>query len=89
MGHSLAIGKGISMHERTQRAIARLLFVFTCAVPTAMTLIYVLITWTPWFSNRTLRVLEAEISLATRLEVQIGHYERLSPTRLYHYGQHH
>ncbi len=39
------------MHERTQRAVARLLFAFACALPTAITLMLVMVTYTPWYQT--------------------------------------
>jgi hypothetical protein len=69
------------MHERTERAIARLLFVFCCAVPTFFTFAIVFVTWTPWYHNRQLAALEANWSLETGLIVTIEDFDRVSPYR--------
>ena len=69
------------MHERTERAIARLLFVFCCAVPTCFTLAIVFVTWTPWYHNRQLAAMEARLSRETGLVVTIEDYDRVSPYR--------
>ncbi len=68
------------MHERTQRAIARLLFVFCCAVPTALTLLCVLVTWTPWYHHRVLRAIENEVSRESGLIVRIDDFRRYAPS---------
>ncbi len=73
------------MHERTQRAIARLMFVFCCAVPTSITLMCVMITWTPWHHARTLRTIEGELSRDTGLLIEIGDYERPAPSSIHLY----
>ena len=70
------------MHERTQRAIARLMFVFCCAVPTAFTIVCVLVTWTPWYHQRTLRAIEAGLSKETGLVVEIEDFQRSAPSML-------
>ena len=67
------------MHERTERAIARLLFVFCCAVPTVLTLFVVLVTWTPWYHHRQLAALEAAFSEQTGLIIKIDDFQRVSP----------
>ncbi len=71
------------MHERTQRAIARLMFVFCCAVPTALTFMCVLVTWTPWYHNRALRTIQAELSRDTGLIVEIEEFERVAPSTIH------
>ena len=67
------------MHERTQRAIARLLFVACCAVPTAITILCVLTTWTPWYHQRVLRQLETKVSQFTGMIVRIEDFHRVAP----------
>lgn len=67
------------MHERTQRAIARLMFVFCCAVPTILTLLVVLIALTPWKHRRTLAWLESELSADTELVIEIEDFDRPTP----------
>ena len=67
------------MHERTQRAVARLLFVFCCAVPTTLTLLIVLVTWTPWYQDRQLSKLEYELNRETGLVFDIGRLRAASP----------
>ncbi len=67
------------MHERTERAIARLLFVFCCAVPTFVTLLIVLVTWTPWYHRGQLRELATELSRDTGLIVNLEDFQRISP----------
>lgn len=68
------------MHERTTRAIARWLFVGCCAAPTALTLLAILVTWTPWYHSRARCALEAHVELLTGLRVKIGDFERADPT---------
>lgn len=68
------------MHERTQRAVARLMFVFCCAVPTSMTMMVILVTWTPWYHARALRALEARLSQETGLIIEIDAFERSTPS---------
>lgn len=67
------------MHERTQRAIARLLFVFCCAVPTSITLACILITWTPWYHRRALATLQSSLKKETGLVVEIGDFRKPAP----------
>ncbi|NNE00854.1 MAG: hypothetical protein HKN47_26360 [Pirellulaceae bacterium] len=69
------------MHERTERAIARLLFVFCCAVPTGFVVLMILVSWTPWVHHRQLRALESQLSRDTGLVVQIEDFDRVSPTK--------
>lgn len=68
------------MHERTTRAIARWLFVVCCAAPTVLTLLAILVTWTPWYHHRARRALESHVALLTGLHVAIGDFERSDPT---------
>ena len=70
------------MHERTQRAIARMTFVFCCALPTIATLSIIIVSWTPWWHRRCLRALERELSLHTQLVVRVEDFERPSPSML-------
>ena len=67
------------MHERTERAIAQLLFVFCCAVPTAITIACVLVTWTPWYHSARLSEIEEHLSRESGLIVEIDDFERISP----------
>ena len=67
------------MHERTQRAIARLLFIFCCAVPTCLTILSVLVTWTPWYHDRTIQHLQHEFQKEIGLTVKIGSYDHSAP----------
>lgn len=68
------------MHERTTRAIARWLFVGCCATPTCLTMLAILITWTPWYHGRALRAIESHVALMTGLRVEIGDFERADPS---------
>ena len=70
------------MHERTRRAVARLLFVLVCALPTMATALVVLVTFTPWFANYRRERLEQELSLRIGLAVEIDKVEYLSPGAL-------
>lgn len=67
------------MHERTERAIARLLFVFCCAVPTLLTMLIILVGLTPWHHHRKLRALTRELTDDTGLIVSIEDFQRISP----------
>ncbi len=75
--------EGILVHERTQRAIARLLFVFCCALPTGITLLCVSVTWTPWYHYRKLRGYENEISRETGLIVRMEDFRRTTPSSIH------
>ena len=70
------------MHERTGRAVARLLFVFCCALPTLTTMGVIAATWTPWYHARCLAELEQTLSLETGLVVEIDDFSRLDPSRM-------
>ena len=70
------------MHERTSRAVARLLFVLLCAVPTAATMGTIVVTWTPWYHRRCLVELEASLYRETGLRVEVDDFERLTPTQI-------
>ena len=63
------------MHERTRRAVARLLFVLVCALPTLAVFFFVLITFTPWFADYRRACLERELSLRIGLAVEIDAVE--------------
>ncbi len=67
------------MHERTRRAVARLLFVLVCALPTFVTMFVLLVTFTPWFANYRRFVLETELSRRIGLKVQIEAVEYPAP----------
>jgi hypothetical protein len=69
-----------AMHERTTRAIARWLFVGCCAAPTTLTVLAILLTWTPWYHHRARRAIEAHVALLTGLRVEIGDFERSDPS---------
>lgn len=68
------------MHERTQRAVARLLFVFTCALPTLLTCWLVLLTWTPWYGDYRRRALQHELSQRLGVSVSIESIEYPAPS---------
>ncbi|QDT08934.1 hypothetical protein [Planctomycetes bacterium K23_9] len=70
------------MHERTERAIARLLFVFCCAIPTFFTFAIVFVSWTPWYHNRQLAEIQARLSRETGLVVTVDDFEQISPYRM-------
>ncbi len=67
------------MHERTQRALARLMFVLCCALPTLGTMFVILLTWTPWYHNRSRLALEKLLSDETGLVVTIENFSQTSP----------
>jgi len=72
------------MHERTQRAVARMLFVFSCAIPTCMTVLVVVLTCTPWYSDYRRRSVEHELSRQLGVTILIDAIEYPAPqvTRL-------
>ncbi|WP_372723549.1 hypothetical protein [Novipirellula sp.] len=70
------------MHERTQRAFARLVFVICCALPTSIVLMTILVTWTPWYHRHCLRTITASIAKETGFDVEIEDFDRPSPSRL-------
>ncbi|KAA5544465.1 hypothetical protein FYK55_09035 [Roseiconus nitratireducens] len=67
------------MHERTQRAVARLLFVFCCALPSSGVLLAILITWTPWYQNRQLARITYQLNRETGLVFQIDGIRQIAP----------
>lgn len=70
---------GAWMHERTERAVARLLFVFCCAVPTSFVMLAILISWTPWFQARRLAELEYQLGRESGLVFDIESCHQTSP----------
>ncbi|WP_236623619.1 hypothetical protein [Rhodopirellula baltica] len=68
------------MHERTMRAVARGLFVACCAGPTCVTMLIILVMWSPWYHRRCVLATEAALALQTGLDVRIGSLERVNPT---------
>jgi hypothetical protein len=74
------------MHERTQRAIARMTFVFCCALPTLATVSIILATWTPWWHRRSLAAIEADLSRDTGLVLRIADFKRAAPSTWCLYG---
>jgi hypothetical protein len=67
------------MHERTRRAVARLLFVLGCAMPTSLTVLMVLVTFTPWYARYRRDCLEQELSRRIGLKVTIEAVEYPAP----------
>lgn len=70
------------MHERTQRAIARMTFVFCCALPTCLTVLMIITTWTPWWHRRCIASIESDLSWQTGLIITIEDFRRASPSTL-------
>ncbi|MCC9644275.1 hypothetical protein LOC71_18515 [Rhodopirellula sp. JC740] len=68
------------MHERTMRAVARSLFVACCAVPTCITMMVIMVLWSPWYHAKCVRATEASLALQTGLDIRIGDLERINPT---------
>tara|TARA_R110002049_G_scaffold2750_8_gene22286 strand:- start:242268 stop:243587 length:1320 start_codon:yes stop_codon:yes gene_type:complete len=62
--------------------MARLMFVLCCALPTAMTVSVILFTKTPWYYQRCLAEIEAELSDETGLIVRIDDFRRSTPSSL-------
>lgn len=67
------------MHERTQQAIGRLLFVFCCAGPSILTITWILITCTTWFQNRTTQDLQGRMESTLGLTVTFESYQHPAP----------
>lgn len=67
------------MHERTQRAVARMLFVFACAIPTLATVTIVALTTTPWYNDHLRRGLQGELSRQLGVTVLIEAVEYPAP----------
>lgn len=67
------------MHERTQRAVARLLFVFCCAVPTSAILLVILVSWTPWYQAKRLAEMEYQLGRETGLVFEIDRCRQVAP----------
>ncbi|TWT83155.1 hypothetical protein CA13_46180 [Planctomycetes bacterium CA13] len=70
------------MHERTQRALARLMFVICCAVPTLITMVVLFISWTPWYHQACLREISESIAKDTGFLIEVDDFDRPSPSRL-------
>ncbi|MEC8474090.1 MAG: hypothetical protein VXZ38_05530 [Planctomycetota bacterium] len=67
------------MHERTQQAIGRLLFVLCCAGPSILTITWILITCTTWFQNQTTQDLQERMESALGLSVTFESYQHPAP----------
>ncbi len=67
------------MHERTQRAVARLLFALLCALPTLLTFVAVVVSFTPWYVNYRRHEWERELSRRIGLSVEIESLEHPAP----------
>ncbi len=70
------------MHERTQRAIARMTFVFCCALPTLAVVVFILLTWTPWWHAGELASIEQHLSDRVDMRIKVDDFKRSSPTTL-------
>src|SRR6056297_215487 len=70
------------MHERTSRALARLLFVACCAVPTMATLTTIMVIRTPWHHQRCLKNMQQHLASRTGLEFEIQDFRRETPDRI-------
>ena len=70
------------MHERTQRAMARLMFVLCCAMPTMLTASAILFTKTSWYHRRCLAEIESTLSDETGLVIRVSDFERATPSSL-------
>ncbi|TWT71073.1 hypothetical protein Pan14r_33830 [Crateriforma conspicua] len=70
------------MHERTSRAMARLLFVACCAMPTLLTLAVIIVCRSPWYHRSEIRALESNLEIHTGLDFQIGDFHRAAPDRI-------
>jgi hypothetical protein len=67
------------MHERTQRAVARLLFVFCCAVPTSIVFTTILVTWTSWYQSKKLAEITYNLGRETGLVFAIDDCRMIAP----------
>lgn len=67
------------MHERTRRAISRMMFVFCCAVPTGFVMAMIAWTWTPWARRAEIAAFANDISTLTGAVVDLQSVRRLSP----------
>lgn len=67
------------MHERTQRAVARMLFVFACAIPTLVTVAVVVVTATPWYNDYLRLGIQRELSRQLGVTVLIDAVEYPAP----------
>lgn len=68
------------MHERTERGLTRFLFVVCCALPTALVVVFVLVSWTSWYERACSSAIEQHLDQQTGLATSIDGYEVLSPT---------
>jgi hypothetical protein len=69
------------MHERTQRALAQLLFVVCCAVPTLITIVIIGVTRSPWYHRGVVKDFEQDISTQIGTQVSVESLRTLSPTQ--------
>ena len=67
------------MHERTERAVARALFVLLCACPTSLTLVAILVSVTPWYGDYQRHRFERELSARIGVGVEIEAIEKPAP----------
>lgn len=72
------------MHERTQRAVARMAFVLACVLPTFVTCVVIVVSATPWYAELRRVAWERELSRQIGVGVRIDAIEYPAPgmTRL-------
>ncbi|QDT58394.1 hypothetical protein SV7mr_08860 [Stieleria bergensis] len=67
------------MHERTERAVARILFVFCCALPTFLILSAILYRSTPWHQNAVLAKFSQQLGRELGLIVKMQQCQQVAP----------
>jgi hypothetical protein len=67
------------MHERTQRALCRLVFGLLCALPTSATLTAIAARQTRWYTQRQIVAWEARLSDWCGVRIDIENWEPLAP----------
>lgn len=70
------------MHERTQRLLCQMVFVFACALPTAGTIAAVMLRKSSWFHDWQCTKLEQQLTDRFGLSFEIGKLEVLAPQAL-------
>ncbi len=69
------------MHERTQQAIARLLFVLCCATPCMLVTLWIIVTGTGWYQHQVASSVKKEIQEQLGLEADFDDFKHPTPNR--------
>lgn len=67
------------MHESTQKALCRLVFVCLCACPTGIVMAAIVATWTPWYHDYRREAMEVILSEQFGMRIAFDAFERPAP----------